>query len=382
MVDRKYPVDKELFYLDKNLIYLNHGSFGATPKAVLQRFIELTEQIDKNPMKFYLEDYPVLMDESRKAISSFLNVEPDNLAFVDNATTGVNAVLFSLINELNNESEILTASHYYPAVKNTLNHINTITGCKIKVADLPDYVESEEQIKKIILSEITSKTKLLVIDHITSISGLIIPINEIVQHCKTKGILTLIDGAHAPGSVSLDLSELNADWYTSNLHKWFFAPKGTAILYSSDTQKVPIHPTVISNDFGKGFTKEFDWVGTRNFCSWLTAPECLKFYKENFNYNYCRELSLFARHLIINKLGLEPMAHENLTGLMQSFWLPTSAGTTIDDVVELRNKLLNKYKIEVFMNPFKDRLVLRISSQIYNREEEYSTLINALKNEL
>ncbi len=382
MVDRKYPVDKELFYLDKNLIYLNHGSFGATPKAVLQRFIELTEQIDRNPMIFYLEDYPAMINESRKAISSFLNVNPDNLAFVDNATTGVNSVLFSLLKELNSESEILTASHYYPAVKNTLNYISTLTGCKIIVADLPDYVESDEQIKMIILSEITAKTKLLVIDHIKSISGIIIPIKEIIQHCKTKGILTLIDGAHAPGSVSLDLSELNADWYTGNLHKWLFAPKGTAILFSSETQKIPIHPTVISNDFGNGFTKEFDWVGTRNFCSWLTAPECLKFYKENFSYNYCRRLSLFARNLIIEELGLEPMSHENLTGLMQSFWLPLSVGNTIEDVIALRKKLINKYNIEVFMNPFKDRLVLRISSQIYNSEEDYSALLNALIIEL
>jgi len=374
-----YPTERSLWYLIDGLTYLNHGSFGATPKQIMQRFFQLNELVEENPMKFYLEIYPELIGNSRKSISEFLNSEPDKIAFVDNATTGVNSVLRSLQNKINSDWEILTTDHYYPAVKNTLNYISEMTGCKIVVAEVPDFVESSGQLFGILINAVTSQTKLLVIDHITSVSGIIFPVQEIIDYCKRNDILILIDGAHAPGFLNLNLGELNPDWFTGNLHKWLFTPKSVGILYVAKPENPEIHPTVISNDYDKGFTKEFDWVGTRNFCSWLTVPECIDFHRKYFDYDYCRELSIYSRELLIKDSGLHPMAHEKLTGLMQSFWLPESAGSKIEDVLALRQKLLSRYGIEVFLNPFKGRIVLRITSQIYNSENEYSMLVRALK---
>ena len=381
-MNKKYPIDKGLWYLDEKINYLNHGSFGATPRVIMKRFFELTAQVEKNPMQFYLDDYPVLMEKSRKEIADFLNAKPDKIAFVDNATTGVNAVLRSLQNVVNPDWEILTTNHYYPSVKNTLAYLSSMTGCKINVIELPDYVESDSQILELIKSCVTPNTKMMIIDHITSVSGIVFPINEIIKFCRENDILILIDGAHAPGFLELNLDELKPDWYTGNLHKWLFAPKSSAILYANEPVKYSIPPTVISNDYEKGFTKEFDWVGTRNLCAWLSTPECLMFHNEYFDWDYCRNLSLFARNLIISELGLKPMTDEKLTGLMQSFWLPESTGTTIEDVLDLRKRILTNHNIEVFMNPFKNRMVLRLSSQIYNHKDECIKLINALKQEL
>ncbi|MFC2130817.1 aminotransferase class V-fold PLP-dependent enzyme [Bacteroidota bacterium] len=379
MVNKKYPIDKYLFFLDDKLKYLNHASFGATPKLVMERFLKLTQQVENNPMQFYLVDYPLLMAKSRIKIAEFLNSQKDNIAFVDNATTGVNTVLHSLQHQINSKWEILTVNHYYPAIKNTLKYLSNVTGCKIIAAELPDYTESKEQIIDIIKTAVSEKTKLMVIDHISSISAIIFPLKEIIDFCRNNNILILIDGAHAPGFLDLNLDELKPDWYTGNLHKWLFAPKGTAIFYASKPDKHDIHPVVISNNYQNGFTKEFDWTGTKNFCSWLTVPECIEFHQQYFDWDYCRQLSIYARNLIISKLGLKPLANESLTGLMHSFWLPESSGSTMEDVINLRKTLLEKYQIEIFMYPFNGRIVLRTSSQVYNHEEEYNILVKALK---
>jgi isopenicillin-N epimerase len=378
-MNRIYPVNKNLFYLDDKLRYLNHGSFGATPKVVMGRFIELTKRVEDNPMEFYLVDYPKMMAESRYSVAEYFNSAEKNIVFVDNATSGVNTVFRSLQHKINKDWDILTFNHYYPAIKNSLHYIKNVTGCNIKVAEFPDIIESEEQIIEIIKSSFTDKTKLLVIDHVTSISAVIIPIKQLIKLCRENGIMILIDGAHSPGFIDVDLDKLKPDWYTGNLHKWIFAPKGTAIFYALETDKNDIHPTVISNNYGNGFTEEFDWVGTRNFCAWLTAPECINFHREFFNRDYCRKLSLYVRNLIISELDLQPLVNENMTGLMQSFWLPEIAGTTIKDVNELRKTLLEKYNIEIFLYPFKNRIIMRVSSQIYNSEDEYKVLLKALK---
>lgn len=372
-------IDKSSWYLDKNIKYLNHGSFGASPKIIMERFFELNLQLEKNPMKFFLEDYPKLIHKSRLEIAKFLNSKPNRIAFVDNATTGVNAVLRSFQSKFNSDWEILTSDHYYLAVKNALNYQSEVTGCKIKAIEFPDYVESSEQIFELFVKNISDNTKLLLIDHISSISGILFPVKELIDAFHKKDIPVLVDGAHAPGFLNLDLKELQPDWYIGNLHKWLFAPKGTAILYCSDAFVREIHPSVIANDYQKGFTNEFDWVGTRNVCAWLTIPECIEFHNEYFKYEYCRNLALEVRELFINDLHLKPMSDSSVTGLMQSFYLPEKIGTTFQDLKDLRAYFLNEHNIEIFLNSFKDRVILRYSVQIYNTFDEYKSLIYALK---
>jgi isopenicillin-N epimerase len=374
-----YPINKDLWYLNQNIKYLNHGSFGATPKVIMDKFFEFNIKLENNPMKFFLEDYPRLIHKSRLEISKYINAKANRVAFVENATTGVNAVLRSLQYKFSADWEILTTDHYYMAIKNALNYQNEVTGCKIKAVELPKLLESSEQIIDLLVANIGEKTKLLLIDHISSISGIIFPVKEIIEIFHQKGIPVLVDGAHAPGLLNLDIKELNPDWYVGNLHKWLFAPKGTAILYCSDEYVKDIHPASIANDYQKGFTAEFDWVGTRNICAWLTVPDCIKFHNEYFNYDYCRKLSLEVRDLFKKELNLSPLADKSLTGLMHSYYLPEKIGTSMKEMKELRSFFLNEHDIEIFINPFKERVVLRFSVQIYNYLEEYRELINSLK---
>ena len=252
----KYPVSKNLFYLNKNLIYLNHGSFGATPRIILDKFFKLTLRMENNLMKFFIDDYPNLIKQARESISKILNSPTNNLAFIENATTGINSVLRSLQPEIDKNREILTFDHYYPAVNNTLKYIQSITNCKINVVELPQFIESNDQIIYLLKKNINPRTKLLVIDHISSISAITYPIKEIVELCHKYHIPVLIDGAHAPGYLELNLAKINPDWYTGNLHKWYFAPKGTAILYTTDKWLHKIHPLIISNDYSKGYNSE------------------------------------------------------------------------------------------------------------------------------
>ncbi len=374
----KYPVNKNLFNLNDDIIYLNHASFGATPKIVLDEFFNLTLRMESNPMQFFIDDYHKLMENAKEKISSKFNIPLNNIAFLENATTGVNAVLRSLLPEIDNSWEILTFDHYYPAVSNTLKYISNITKCNIKVIELPEFVESQEQIIELLQKNINSKTKLLVIDHISSISAISYPIKQIITLFHNYNIPVLVDGAHAPGYIDLNILDINPDWYTANLHKWFFAPKGTAILYTSDNWLNKTHPVTISNDFGKGYNAEFDWTGTKNICSWLSAPKFLDFYDEFFNYEYCKNLADESRQLILKETKLQPMINTNLSGLMHSYYLPDKFEPNISDLKKLRLKLLKNYKIEIFINPFKSKLILRTSSQIYNHIDEYKILSKAI----
>ncbi|MGA2297440.1 MAG: aminotransferase class V-fold PLP-dependent enzyme, partial [FCB group bacterium] len=284
--------------LDENITFINHGSFGATPIKVLGAANRYTEELEREPLKFILEDYFGLIRKTADKIASFFGTKEENLVFVDNATTGVNTVLRALQHQFKPGDELLTVNHVYPAVRNAMQYIADVTGAKYVEIDIPFPTGGNEQIIEIVKKSLTTKTKIAIFDHITSSTGIIFPVKELAELCRQNGTYCLIDGAHAPGMLDLNIPDINADWYVGNLHKWLFAPKGCAILWASDYTKDLIHPLSISLEYKQGFTHEFDWTGTKNPAPFLAASDALDFYNElgkNEIISYIHNLAVDAR---------------------------------------------------------------------------------------
>ena len=259
--------------LDPKVIYLNHGSFGACPTVVLQMQSDLRREMESEPVDFLVRRLPARLDEARKVFAAFVGAEPADLVFVPNATTGVNAVLRSL--DFAPGDELLTTSHVYAACRKTLDFISSRSGARVVVADVPFPIESEDEVVAPILAAVTARTRLALLDHITSPTALVYPIRRLVEELDSRGVDTLVDGAHAPGMVPLDLEGLGAAYYTGNAHKWLCAPKGAAFLFVRRDRQAGLHPSAISHGYSLGFHAEFDWTGTCDPTAWLCIPEAI-----------------------------------------------------------------------------------------------------------
>jgi isopenicillin-N epimerase len=246
--------------LDPSVTYLNHGSFGACPTAVLAAQTELRLEMEREPVDFLSGTLPARLDIARQALSRFLGADSEDLVFVPNATAGVNAVLRSL--KFEPEDELLVTNHTYAACRKTIDFVAARTGARVVVANLPFPCRHDEEIIEAVLRQVTPRTRLALVDHVTSPTALILPVARLVSTLRARGVDTLVDGAHAPGMVPIGLSELGAAYYTGNAHKWLCAPKGAAFLYVSRDRQAPLHPTVISHGYTAGFHAEFDWTGT------------------------------------------------------------------------------------------------------------------------
>lgn len=366
---------KQHWTLDPEIIFLNHGSFGATPRVVLQKQSELRAQMEREPVRFFVRALEPMLDEARAELAQFLGADPQGLAFVPNATTGVNAVLRSI--DLDKHDELLVTTHEYNACRNALDFVATVNGSKVVVVDVPFPIASPDIVIERIMEKVTERTRLVLIDHITSQTALILPLEQLVKELASRGIDTLVDGAHAPGMIPLDLRALGAAYYAGNLHKWVCAPKGAAFLYVRENRRAGVRPTSISHGANatrrdrSRFLLEFDWTGTFDPTPWLCVPESLRFmatlvdggWPEIMRRNH--ELALRARDLLID----EKPAPDEMLGAMAA--IPISA----DD--QLQDRLLFEHKIEVPIMPWPTPL-LRVSAQLYNTIEDYERLKAAL----
>jgi len=383
---------KEHWLLDPEITYLNHGSFGATPVAVLAKQTELREQLEREPVRFMVRELEPLLDEARGELAAFVGADPASIAFVPNATAGVNAVLRSL--DLDRHDELLVTSHEYNASRNALDYVAGLAGAKVVPVEVPFPIRSPDEVVERIVEQVTDRTRLLLIDHVTSQTGLIFPIARIIDHLKQRGIDTLVDGAHAPGMFPLNLDALGAAYYTANLHKWVCAPKGAAFLYVRANRRLGIRPVVISHGANAArtdrsrFHLEFDWPGTFDPTAWLSVPAALQFmngiveggWPEVMRRNH--ELVLRARDILCARLAIEPPAPDEMLGSMAAFPL-RDAATHIAASLSgdaLQDALLFEHRIEVPIMPWprQPSRTLRVSAQLYNSIDEYEKLADAL----
>ncbi len=377
------PGMRERFALEPDMAFLNHGSYGAAPKEVLAVQAELRNRLESQPVRFMSRELPGRLTEAGAVLARFVGAEPSDLAFVENATAGCNAVLRSL--HFQPGDEILITDHIYPAVRNVLRHVTAETGALLVEAKLPFPLQGPQPVIDAVTAKLTDCTRLVVLDHITSPTATILPAVEIAQAAKKVGARVLLDAAHAPGHIDFDVTSLGADWVTGNAHKWLFAPKGSAFLWAAPDAQAGIHPTVISHGFGKGFQMEFGWVGTRDPSSWLAVPAAIDFYnriggKAVRSHNH--DLARRAAELLVERLGTRTASPANMRGAMATIELPTSLPGEVDVGRALNARIWEKHRIEVPIFAFAGKLWVRISAQVYNELAEYEVLAAALKKEL
>ncbi len=383
-----------LWTIDPSIDFLNHGSFGACPRFLLEAQSEWRARLERQPLQFF-RDLEGLLDEARSALGEFVGADADDLVFVTNATTGVNTVVRSL--ELEAGDELLTTDHSYNACRNALRW-HEGRGIRIVTARIPWPLLGPWQVVEAVLSAVTSRTRLLLIDHITSPTGLIFPVTELVRRLAERGIDTLVDGAHAPGHIPLDLRALGAAYYTGNCHKWLCTPKGAAFLHVRRDRQALVKPIAQGHGLNSArtdrsrFRLQNDWIGTDDYSPHLCIPQAIEYlgglmpWPELMERN--RSLAIAGRRKLCDALGIEAPAPEFMLGSLASVPLPDHAGepppTTSAWWHPLQRALLEKHRIEVPVHifPAMPRQLLRISAQLYNSEDQYDHLATALTEEL
>lgn len=367
--------------LAPDIVHLNHGSFGATPLTVLDAQRRIRDEFESNPTGFVDDRYLDRLDEVRTVLASFLAVETANLAFVTNATSGVASVVGSF--DLKPGDEILTTDHTYNACRNTIDVATARAGATVTTAPVQFPDSSPEQAVESVLSRVTPRTRLVVVDHVTSPTALVLDVERIVARLEPD-VPVLVDGAHAPGMLPLDLGALGASYYTGNLHKWVCAPKGAGFLAVAERHRATIRPTVISHGWNTPngdrslFHRLFDWTGTFDPSAWLSIPSALEtmagLHPDGWPGVMAanRALAMEARDLLSSRLSIAASAPDEMTGSMAAFEMrharPGLAG-------RLRSKGI---VVPVSPWPHPDSQVLRISAQRYNTLDEYDRLADAI----
>jgi isopenicillin-N epimerase len=368
-----------LWALDPAVAYLNHGSYGATPHEVLADQQRWRLELERGPVRFMQKTLPDALRANAAALAHFLGAEPTDLVFVENATQGVNAVLRSL--RFSAGDELLTTTHVYGAVRNTMRHLAERVGARLIEAPLP-YPLGDPQIAiDSLASHINARTKLLVIDLITSPTALVLPVAALAAKARSVGARVLVDAAHAPGQIGFDLPALGADYVTGNAHKWLFAPKGSAFLWARRDRQAGLHPTTISHGLDQGFLTEFDWVGTRDPSAWLATGAALAFYRRlggSAIRAHNHALANEAASLLSEALGGEEGQSAELRGSMATVRLARFDGQDRPAALALNDRLWREHGIEVPIIPFGGSLWVRISAQIYNEIGDYRRLADAL----
>ena len=378
--------------LDPDLSYLNHGTVGAPPRRVMAEYRRIQDTIERQPAQFQLRDLADIdgqglparphMRVAAEGVARHLGCSPSNLVFVDNATTGVNAVLRSF--PFVHGDEILVTNLGYGAVTYTANYVARENGCTVRTVDLPPYDSTPDEYVALVGAAVTDRTRVVIIDHITSQTALVMPIREIIAACHARGALVLVDAAHTPGAIDVDIESYGADWYTANLHKWGFAPRSCGILWADPKHHSTLHPTVISWGLDNGIAAEFDLLGTRDPAPFLTAPFALDLIEEWGGTRLRRhnhDLVMEAAAMVVEAFGRPLRTDETMVGPMVNVGLPQSFGTTKDQANALQYRLLNTHKVELPLFPDDAGLRMRISAQIYNDVSDIERLVAALRAE-
>lgn len=379
---------KNLFLLDPSIVFLNHGSFGACPAKVLESYQGWQRELERNPVELLGRRSADLLAQSRTALGRCVGADPEDLVFVTNATCGVNTVARSI--PLLAGDEILTTDHEYGACDNTWDFVCRHTGARYVPVEIPLPFRAEEFTERV-WAGVTSRTRVIYLSHITSTTALIFPLAELCRRAREAGILTLIDGAHAPGHIPLDLDGLGADFYTGNCHKWLCAPKGSAFLHVRPEHHRLVDATVVSWGYStdiEGHTgfdaytgrtlleRRLQWQGTRDLAAFLAVPAAIEFQTRHDWDRVRRECHALAAETlrrVCGMTGLEPVCGEADYGQMVVIPVPSMDADT------LKETLFDRYRIEVPVTSHKGRLFVRVSFQGYNTREDADALVAAIK---
>jgi isopenicillin-N epimerase len=367
--------------LRADMVFLNHGSYGATPLALLQKQRDWQDRLERQPVAFINDEMPAALRSAAAALAEFVGTTPDSLALVENTTCGIGAILRSL--QLGPDDEIVLTDHIYNAVRQTLVHVCAQTGARMRIVALGMPVASGDEIAALLRAAIGPAVRLVCLDHVASASAVVMPVAEVAAHCRELGVPLLVDGAHAPGMLTLDLDGLDPDYYVGNCHKWLCTPKGAAFLRVAVRARVGLHPLAISHAYGAGFPDEFYMVGTRDASAQLTVPEAIAFHQALGGAalrarNHA--LAVTGGALLAERLGTRCGAPPDMFGAMATVELPASLSGALDRPAAnaLKARLWAEHRIEVHVMPFDQRLWLRICTHAYNEISDIQALADRL----
>lgn len=385
------------------MVFLNHGSFGGTPHAVLRAQDEFRQTMEREPVAFWVESFEGLLDTARRAMARFVGCPPDDMAFIHNTTEGVNTVVRSL--RWSPGDEILVNDHEYNACVNAAVHAASAAGAAVVTAQIPFPIAGPEVVLERTLAAVTPRTRLAVISHVTSPTGLVLPVERLTRELQARGVDVLLDGAHAPAMVDLSVADLGAAYYVGNFHKWLCAPKGSAFLYVRPDRQGRVAPLTVSHGLNSPRTDRsrfrllFDYVGTVDPTPWLATPACLPFLDQigglDSMRHHNRALALIGRDVLAAALDAQPPAPDAMLPFMASIPLPPHPADREARLAErptkyadaLQDRLVHHWGIQVpvwrmpALTPRPSRLI-RVSAQVYNTPEQYHYLAHALTHEL
>jgi isopenicillin-N epimerase len=382
---------KQLFLLDPHIIFLNHGSFGACPQPVFEAYQTWQRKLELQPVQFFGRDYADYDRQARQVLGGELNVDPDDLVYLPNATYGVNVIAHSLSNHPNapllSDDEILTTDHEYGACNRAWEYACRKSGAKYIGQHIPLPVTSSEEIVEQFWQGVTPRTRLIYLSHITSPTALRFPVETICQRARQAGILTVIDGAHAPGQIPLDLKKIGADFYTGNCHKWLMAPKGAAFLHAQPEVQHLVEPLIVgwgwnpdpSKINGSAFHSYINWTGTKDPAAALTVPTAIQF-AHAYDWEAVRQECHILLRKVIQTLcdltGLPPLYPLDSDLYRQMGIAPLPAHADLD---AFRTRLYADFHIEIPVIEWNGNKFLRISVQGYNTPEDLEALVEAVK---
>jgi isopenicillin-N epimerase len=375
--------------LDPEYTYLNHGTVGATPRRVLQTQQALRDEIERQPSRFMLRELngnqPMpwravsRLREASDQVAAFLGSGPDDLVFVPNVTTGLNAVLGSL--PLGPGDEVVITDLAYGAIALAAGAVCDRGGATLRTVQLAYPMCDSAAVVEPIVRVLTPHTKLVVIDHVTAQTALVLPVAAVAAECHARGVPVLVDGAHVPGSRPLDIPSLGVDWYSANLHKWAHAPRSCGILWAAPGRQSIVHLPVVSWGHNRGFRVESELTATADPTSYLAAPEGIALLREwDFDacVTYMHSLAWEAAHILTERWRTTFEIPREMVGTMVTVPLPQDAGTTDADAARLRLALLLDDRIEVQLHAWRGRLWTRVSAQIYNDRVDIARLADAV----
>jgi isopenicillin-N epimerase len=373
---------KDQFLLDPDVHFLNHGSFGATPRPVFEVYQAWQRRLERQPVQFIATDLVGYLAEARRALGSYVHAAADDVVFVPNATFGVNVVARSL--PLGPGDEVLTTDHEYGACDNTWQFLSRKQGFQYINQPISMPVESAEEVVEQLWQGVTERTRLIFISHITSATAVIFPIAAICARAREAGILTLVDGAHAAGQIPLDMAAMGADFYTSNAHKWLCAPKGSAFLFARPEVQSLIEPLVVgwgwgeerTLTYGSDFLDYLQWLGTNDPAAYLAVPAAIQFQAEH-NWTAVHHHCHALLHQTLDRIN--QLTHlDSCYGSDALYGQLAIAALPPVDVQQLKKRLLAEFKVEVPVYEWHGRALIRVSVQGYNTPADLDALLDGL----